>query len=317
MYATLYPDRVRRMVLDSNVDPRRVWYDANLDQDFAFQKTFEVYFGWLAKYDSVYHLGSTARAVKRVYNTQLRALAVNPADGVFGPDELTDVFTGPAYYVYGWTDVAEAFAAWVNHGDISGMRALWESSYPTGEGADNGYAMYLATECTDAHWPQSWQQWRRDNWRIFDEAPFLTWANAWFNAPCRDWSGHAGRPVDIDGRQVHDPILLIDETLDPATPFEGSLEVRSRFPRSSLIEGVGGTTHAGSLSGVACVDDAIATYLTDGTVPPRKPGRRSDLKCDPVPQPVPAAAAARQRAPRAAAGMPAVLRDALMRAQLH
>ncbi len=111
VYATLYPDRVRRMVLDSNVDPRRVWYDANLDQDFAFQKTFDVYFGWLAKYDSVYDLGTTARAVKRVYNTQLRALAVNPADGVFGPDELTDVFTGPAYYVYGWTDVAEAFSA--------------------------------------------------------------------------------------------------------------------------------------------------------------------------------------------------------------
>ncbi len=197
------------------------------------------------------------------------------------------------------------------------MRALWESSYPTGEGADNGYAMYLATECTDAHWPQSWQQWRRDNWRIFDRGPLPHLGERLVQRAVPRLVGTpAGRWTSTVARCTSQ-ILLIDETLDAATPFEGSLEVRSRFPRSSLIEGVGGTTHAGSLSGVACVDDAIATYLTDGTVPPRKPGRRSDLKCDPVPQPVPAGAAARQRAPRAAAGMPAVLRDALMRAQLH
>ena len=42
---------------------------------------------------------------------------------------------------------------------------------------------------------------------------------------------------------------MIDETYDPATPYEGSLYVRSIFPTASLIEGKDGTTHAGSLSG--------------------------------------------------------------------
>ena len=36
VYATLHPNRVRRFVLDGNVDPRRVFYKANLDQDRAF-----------------------------------------------------------------------------------------------------------------------------------------------------------------------------------------------------------------------------------------------------------------------------------------
>ena len=58
-------------------------------------------------------------------------------------------------------------------------------------------------------------------------------------------------------------ILLISETLDPATPYSGSLEVRRLFPSASLIEGVGGTTHSGSLSGVDCTDDAIGAYLED------------------------------------------------------
>jgi hypothetical protein len=99
--------------------------------------------------------------------------------------------------------------------------------------------------------------------------------------------------VRVDGRAVSQPVLLIDETRDAATPFQGSLEARSRFPSASLIAGVGGTTHAASLSGVACVDDAIAAYLSTGVVPARKPGRRADLDCPPVPQPRPTANQAR------------------------
>ena len=44
VYATRYPDRVRRMVLDGDVNPARVWYDSNLDQDIAFDRNIKVYF---------------------------------------------------------------------------------------------------------------------------------------------------------------------------------------------------------------------------------------------------------------------------------
>ena len=37
VYATLFPARVRRMVLDSTVDPTGVWYSDNIEQDYAFQ----------------------------------------------------------------------------------------------------------------------------------------------------------------------------------------------------------------------------------------------------------------------------------------
>ena len=92
---------------------------------------------------------------------------------------------------------------------------------------------------------------------------------------------------------------------------------RRLFPTASLIEGVGGSTHAGSLSGIACTDDAIAAYLTDGTVPARKSGNRSDLRCPPVPQPDPTAAAGLKSLKASGGGLPQVLRDGLEKAQLH
>src|SRR2546430_731183 len=67
VYATLFPDRVRRMVLDSVVDPTGVWYTDNVDQDYAFQGRMEAFFAWLAKYDGTYHLGSTAAQVQAAW----------------------------------------------------------------------------------------------------------------------------------------------------------------------------------------------------------------------------------------------------------
>ncbi|MDN5796913.1 MAG: alpha/beta hydrolase [Intrasporangium sp.] len=297
VYATLHPDRVRRFVLDSNVDPRRVWYQADLDQDVAFDKNMGIYFDWVAKHDSVYHLGNDGAAVERTYYRILRQLRSRPrAGGLVGPDEWTDAFLGAGYYVFGWEDIARAFDAAVNKGDFAGIKDLYDASNGQGPGADNTYAVYLAVECTDVRWPRPWWVWQRDNWRTYVKAPFETWANAWYNAPCRSWSGGTGTPVQVDGTKVP-PVLLIDETNDAATPYTGSLEVRKLFPKSILVEGVGGTTHAGSLSGVACVDDTIAVYFATGDLPTRKPGNRSDLQCDPVPQPSPSAASLRSPAP--------------------
>ncbi|HWS38776.1 MAG TPA: alpha/beta hydrolase [Actinoplanes sp.] len=296
VYATRNPERVHRMVLDGVVNPGRVWYRSNLDQDRAFEKTIRVYYGWLAKYDSVYHLGKTAAAVEKTYYRQLAALTTKPA-GKIGPAELTDVFLQAGYYVFGWDETARAFAALVKRGDASLLRRLYDENKPRTEGADNGYAVYLAVQCTDAPWPANWSKWARDNWRTHRKAPFETWGNAWYNAPCRHWAADAGPAVEVDGSKAP-PLLMISETLDAATPFAGALEARRRFPRSVLLEGVGGTTHAGSLYGNACVDDTIADYLATGVLPGRVKANRSDKQCTPIAQPTPASGAGRKASGR-------------------
>ncbi len=102
--------------------------------------------------------------------------------------------------------------------------------------------------------------------------------------PCRTWPAKPHTPVTIDGTDAP-PTLLVDQTLDAATPYEGSLEVRSRFPRARLLAEPGGVTHADSLSGNHCVDATIARYLDDGALPARKAGRTADATCAPSPLP--------------------------------
>jgi pimeloyl-ACP methyl ester carboxylesterase len=292
VYATKFPNRVRRMVLDSNVDPRHVWYKANQEQDIAFQRTFNIYFKWVAKYHSVYHLGRTFRAVRHNYLSTVDRLNKHAARGFLGGDEFTDVVLGAGYYVYGWEDIAKAWQNLVNKHRPGALINMYKSGNPTTPGGDNGFALYLGTQCTDAWWPRNQQRLNRDNWRINRHYDYETWDNAWFNGPCAYWKFKHAHPVNVTGANIHVPILLIDETFDPATPYEGSLYIRHIFRSSRLIEGKNGTTHAGSLSGVACTDDAIARYLKTGVVPKRKPHYGSDKVCPPVPKPNPLAAGA-------------------------
>jgi pimeloyl-ACP methyl ester carboxylesterase len=309
VYGTLFPQRVRRMVLDGNVDPRNVWYRANLTQDVAFDRNIKIYFDWVASYDGVFHLGTTGKAVERRFYDEQAKLTQQPAGGVIGPDEWTDIFLQAGYYRFGWESIAKAFAGWVQKGDWQTLKKLYDRSNPPGD--DNTSAVYNAVQCTDVQWPRDWNRWRFDNWSTYQRAPFETWGNAWFNAPCAYWPAKAGRPVDVDGSGVRGA-LLISETLDAATPFEGSLETRRRFPHASLIAEPGGTTHADSLSGNACVDDRIADYLATGTLPARRSGNRADAECAPLPDPVPAGAPAG----RAAAGTPAATQPAELRSVL-
>ncbi len=221
VYATLHPRRVHRMVLDSNVDPRNVWYRANLNQDIAFDRNIQLFFAWVARYDEVYHLGDTRQEVSdRFYYVQ-RHLRDRPALGRIGPSEWTDIFLGAGYNEGAWPGTAELFSGWVNDRDAQSL----VDAYGTSEG---GYPVYLGTQCTDRQWPTSWETWKRDNQRIAARAPFETWANAWYNAPCLFWPAQADRPVTVDGSRAPG-IFLVSGTLDAATPYEGT----SRSARAS------------------------------------------------------------------------------------
>jgi hypothetical protein len=268
------------MVLDGVIDPTRVFYFSNLDQDTAFDVASKVWFDWIARHDDTYDLGTTASAVAARYYALRSSLKAHPVDGKIGPSEFDDIFLGAGYAQFLWPILAGPLSQ-AAHGDVNVLLG----GFP-GPGDDNGYATYAATECTDAPWAPSWSRWRQDSERYYRTSPFLTWANTWFNAPCFFWHVAATKRVQVNGNGVA-PILLVSQTLDAATPYAGALRTRSLFGNSALIAEPGGTTHAGSLFGNECTDGLIADYLATGALPARQGGQRADAICQPLPEPEP------------------------------
>jgi pimeloyl-ACP methyl ester carboxylesterase len=313
VYATKFPDRVDRFVFDGVVNPTDYWYGANLKQEIGFDRNLNVFFRWVAQHNRAYHLGTSKRAIRRGYDALVRRLDRHPLyHRKLGPDELTDAMINAGYYVYDWDSIAAAYSKLVRKGRGAGIFKIYADS---NMGDDNGYAVYLGVQCTDALRPP-WKTQVRDAWRIHRKHPFLAWDNTWFNAPCSTWPAASQTPIAVSGAQAAadgGKFLLINETKDAATPYSGALVVRSLFPSSALIAGVGGTTHAGSLSGVTCVDSRIATFLgSDGaTLPTRLPATGADVNCPKVPPP-----AANRYARTTGGGRPAALQDLLAKAQV-
>ena len=276
VYATMFPKRVGRMALDGNVGPSDVWYDANLNQDVQFDKNINYYFGWIAKYDNLYHLGKTQKAVHDFYYATIEKLKKKPVlykepDGSTlgaGPDELTDNILNAGYRRSWavWNAYATGLAAYKT-GDLKTFAETFGG--PTTGGADdNGFAVYNAVQCTDVQWPTSWAKWYRDNSRIDKKYPFETWANAWYNAPCLFWGAKAGKPVNVGHvKDLPKNILLFQSTEDAATPYAGALDMHRRLKGSHLVVQDGDRTHCIVHRGSAAVDAYYDAYFLNGTLP--------------------------------------------------
>jgi hypothetical protein len=153
---------------------------------------------------------------------------------------------------------------------------------------------------------------------VHKRAPFVTWNNTWYNAPCLTWKAPKRIRPAVSGAQVTSRILLISETLDAATPYSGALAVRRLFPSASLVAGIGGTTHSASLSGVPCVDNTVANYLRTGLTPLRVAGNRYDRRCARLQPPRPGSVWTRSTEGGGDVDrLSPILRDTLRNAQRH
>ena len=270
VYGTLYPHRVRRMVLDSVVDPAGAWWQDNIDQDYAFQGRINAFFSWIASHDSVFRLGTTQAAVRASFTTAMDKLERTPIKGpsgpLIGPDELSDTFLIGGYDNAFWPQLAGALSGYLHGGSTSQLISLYQQ---VGQQNENEFAVYTAVECADVAWPRSWSTWDSATRKVYARAPFEAWGNAWFNAACAFWpvKGPA-RPLAINGAGLP-PVLMLQGTLDAATPYSGALVARRRLPTARMVVVERGGNHGQSLAYPAnsCVNGYLDRYLANGSLP--------------------------------------------------
>jgi pimeloyl-ACP methyl ester carboxylesterase len=284
VYATLFPDRVRRMVLDSVVDPTGVWYTDNVDQDFAFQGRMEAFFAWVAKYDDTYHLGSTAAQVQAAWYRARNQLLAHPVNGTIGADEFDDTFLQGGYLDELWPGFAQALSSYLNDGQAGDLISQYQGYGKQGE---NEFAVYNAVQCSDVSWSRNWSFWASDTKRVYAKAPFQAWDNAWFNAACAFWpvKGPA-KPLQIKGTGLPG-ILMLQGTLDPATPYAGAQDAHKLLPSARMVVVTGGGNHGQSMEqpSNSCVQGYLNAYLGTGALP-STPGT-VNATCPAAPAPTP------------------------------
>ena len=291
VYATLFPQRVRRMVLDSTVNPAGAWYNDNISQDYAFQGRQEAFFSWVASHNDTFGLGTTRAKVQAAWYRARGDLAAHPISGpngpMIGPDEYDDTFLQGGYDNALWPGLATALSAYLQNGSTERIRSEYRS---LGAQNENEFAVYNAVECSDVNWPRNWARWDTDTRHVYATAPFEAWDNAWFNAACAFWPVHGpAQPLHIKGAGLPG-ILMIQGTLDAATPYRGAQVAHRLLPSARMVVVKGGGNHGQSLSQPPniCVNNYLNAYLGTGALP-QHPGK-VNATCPALPDPTPGSA---------------------------
>ncbi len=270
VYTALFPQRVGRMILDGNVDPtpRDVWYKAGLAQSAAFQKRFDSYLGWVAKYDAVFHLGTSADAVRAQWDKTLADFRSTP-HGVVGGHELLAASAGVMFSESGWIAFTRALSTYAVDGDDSALVGF--AAPDTSPRAEQTTAIFNAVICVDSLWPASKARYEWDAARLSKVSQYA-WDNIWTNgSACRDWPVPNHAPIHVSGKGLPG-ILMFNTVGDPATPYAGALKLHKVLRSSVLVTERDSGKHCVFSNSRALVNTAandIGTkYLLTGELPP-------------------------------------------------
>ncbi|MDH6220052.1 alpha/beta hydrolase [Streptomyces pseudovenezuelae] len=273
VYAHLFPKSVGRAVFDGVVDPTQNSEQGSLGQAEGFQLALDNFAKDCTSKAEDCPVGDTAQDVKDRIAKLLKDLDSKPIPGIF-PRQLTQTAAtnGIAQSLYSkdfWEYLTEGLEQ-AYDGDGKTLMLLSDSMNGRSENGEysNITAANIAINCADDK-PRYTSDFVQEKLPEFRAAsPLFGDFLAWGMVSCTGWAvaGAADHPdVSAAGSA---PILVVGNTGDPATPYEGA-----RKMVDALGKGVGveltykGQGHGAYDSKNKCVQSAVNGYLLDGKVP--------------------------------------------------
>ncbi|CCH34535.1 alpha/beta hydrolase [Actinosynnema sp. NPDC047251] len=274
-YATYFPHRVDKFVLDSNTEFTTTFQDIFDEFGRGFERRFRVDFlPWVAKYDSLYHLGTTAEQVRRKYEETRARLADNPIqrpDGtIFNGVTLDLVLVRAQYSKTEFPDAAKTLSELSNP---TVTTAAADVRYP-----DATNATLYSVACNDTKFQGGRDHLAREANRLGKQYPLI--GSYQLLAPCAFWNRPPLHLKTPTGKGVP-PILMVQSVRDPATPVEGAQRAHEKFAGSRLLTVTDEGDHGIYGFGNQCVDNVVESFIVDGKVPTK------DLTCKGTPLPDP------------------------------
>ncbi|MFI0466284.1 alpha/beta hydrolase [Saccharopolyspora sp. 5N102] len=273
VYAEAFPQNVRAMALDSAIDPDLTATEFNLAQMTGFQKAFERYAADCAT-SADCPLGTDPVRATEAFQAIARPLLEHPAPTADGRgltyDDVMNAMTSALYAQSLWPKLTEGLAELAaGRGDV--LQAQRDSAFgrgPDGRYNNSGDAAY-AIRCMDLprRTPAEQTELAR---QIRAAAPFMDSGRPVREShhECEAWPQPPTLPQPwVTGPVGLPPTLTVSITGDPATPYEGGINL-ARVLGGSLLT-VEGAQHGIALLGQSeCVDGLVADYLIDLQTPP-------------------------------------------------
>ncbi|GAA1432440.1 alpha/beta hydrolase [Streptomyces thermospinosisporus] len=274
VYTQMFPKRTDRFVLDSAVDPARVWRGMIQVWAEGAEPAFTRWTEWTARRDATYKLGRTPAAVRKSFYDLVAQADRKPI--VLDGTKLTgdDIRVGLRPVFFSVQDAAEAVvelkkaAAKKSRKATSGGPGLrTPTPAPPAFGkvpADNGDAAFWTVVCADTrNWPRDPERYRAD--AVRDKGTYPLYGDFGSSIkPCAFWKRNGSEPATRIDNKVR--ALILQNEWDPQTPLTSGQGLRRAMKGARMVTVRGGVGH-GIYGTKSCADKTATAYLTTGKLP--------------------------------------------------
>ena len=270
-YAELFPANTGRMVLDGAVDPSLSLGDRAAGQAQGFEAALRTYVQQCQSGQAVQEgqscplTGDADAGVQQVRaliasadQTPLKTADPNvTVDGSMIRSAIRRLLYSSEY----WPLLTYALDQAITQKDGSYIQVLY-GKVTAGGSAPTFYAV----NCQDIPVQGDMTSWEKEYQQILQSSPTFGASLGNQDARCQAW-GHNGtrKPAPIHAKGAA-PILVVGTTGDPATPYAWSQAMADQLESGRLLTWEGNGHTAYGRAG-ACVQKAVDTYLTSGTLP--------------------------------------------------
>jgi pimeloyl-ACP methyl ester carboxylesterase len=287
-YVNLFPDKVRAVVLDSNLDPI-AWsmgmpgesatlpFSTRLKSAAGAQATLMEFFRLCDEGVSPFSGDTENRFAAMAAKLKAAPLPITTPDGYtyyFTYADLIGTVWGAMYSSSSWPDLAEFLAGLEAALPATQLGALlfklWNAQgFITKRGVPHYYnymEAFPAVACADSDNPNNFAAWSAAAAASELADGYFGPCWTWISSVCQPWGGEKeDRYIGPWDHATSYPVLVVNNLYDPATRYDGALLVHSLLPNSSLLT-VNGWGHC-TMWESAQADQAVSDYIVDGTLP--------------------------------------------------
>jgi pimeloyl-ACP methyl ester carboxylesterase len=280
-YAHLFPRRVRAMVIDGVLHPRRWANGSHAGIDARASRDEWAEFLRLcgeARDECAFWRPEGPRQRWNRLAAQIRQEPVDLDGFPYTYDLLIADAVGAMFApeVWGGPEGYAAFLDLVADAALGDERAAAEAvrmrsilqDQLTADEADypNGFEAYFGNQCADTQYPRSLSAFTRFAREVGAISRFgpLWW---WGNANCANWPTAPDRYAGPWGTRTAEPVLVVGNYFDAVTGYQGAVASARLLAGSRLLTyaGWGHTAYGRN----ACVAEHVNEYLVRGSLPPR------------------------------------------------
>ena len=276
-YASLFPNKVGKMVLDGAIDPTVSNDDQSIIQLKGFDNAFNDYLDDCLKQTNCPFTGTLAQArakvssfLKSLETSTIPSTDNNREVNVWGANSGIDMALYSNSY---WPVLSQAFTqAFKGDGTLLLRLAdLYNDRNSDGTYNSNETEAFMSIGCLDGASSSKMSDMIAQNKRVLAASSVFGRYWQWGGLACSYWKYKAVKPLASYAAKGSPTIVVVGTTGDPATPYSQAVSLAHKVLSNGFLVTWKGEGHTAYGRSNSCVNDAIDGFFIDGALPKSEP----------------------------------------------